>query len=88
MPLTPLQHNCNAGYRHKISEIIASITKIITSHFAIVIEKPAIPRAPNIYAINAKIKNTTANPIRSAIFYSPNLHLTDKLIIRLKVFII
>ena len=43
----------------------------MTSHFAIYIEKPAIPRAPNINAISANIKNVTASPIKSAIFQSP-----------------
>jgi hypothetical protein len=43
----------------------------MTSHFAISIEKPAIPRAPNINAISANIKNVTASPIKSAIFQSP-----------------
>lgn len=32
---------------HRINVIIANITKIITSHLAISIENPAIPRAPN-----------------------------------------
>jgi hypothetical protein len=36
--------------------IIASMTKIIINHFAIFIEKPAIPVAPNKYATNANIK--------------------------------
>jgi hypothetical protein len=51
--------------------------KIITSHLAISIEKPAIPRAPSIYAINAKIKRTTASPIKSAMF-TLQLHLRYK----------
>jgi len=74
--------------RHKNSEIIASIMKIITSHFAIFMDKPAIPLAPKIYATSAKIKNTIASPIKSGIFYSPYGCLTTKFIIRLEVFII
>ena len=49
--------------------IMASMIKIITSHFAIVMEKPAIPLAPNIYATSAKMRNNTANPIKSAIIH-------------------
>ena len=49
----------------------------MTSHFAISIEKPAIPRAPSIYAINANTKSITASPIKSAIFYSPYCNLTN-----------
>ncbi|AKB44186.1 hypothetical protein MSKOL_1901 [Methanosarcina sp. Kolksee] len=52
--------------------MIASMIKIMTSHFAISIDKPATPLAPNIYAINANIKKTTASPIKSAIFHSPS----------------
>jgi len=66
---------------------MASITKIMTSHFAISIEKPAIPRAPSTYATSANIKKTIANPIKSGIFHSPSGCLI-KLIIILKVFII
>jgi hypothetical protein len=51
--------------------MIASMMKIITSHFAISIEKPAIPRAPNTYATSAKIRKTTASPIKSAAFTPP-----------------
>ena len=53
---------------------MASIIKIITSHFAMVIEKPAIPFAPNTNATSAKMRNNTANPIKSAIIhlYSTN----------------
>jgi len=50
------------------AEMIASIIKIIISHFAISIEKPAIPCAPKIYAINASIKKNIARPIKPAIF--------------------
>lgn len=46
------------------------------SHFAISIEKPAIPRAPNIYAINANIRKNTARPIKPGMFHSSRL--TDK----------
>jgi len=49
--------------------IMASITKIITSHFAMVIEKPAIPFAPSTNATSAKMRNNTANPIKSAIIH-------------------
>jgi len=68
--------------------MIASTIKIITSHFAISIDKPATPRAPSIYAINANIRKTTASPIKSGIFHSPSDYLINKSIIILKVFII
>jgi|GEM_PF-3250173 hypothetical protein len=58
--------------RHKKNVRIASIIKIIMSHFAISIEKPATPRAPSTYAINANIRKTTASPIKSGIFHSPS----------------
>lgn len=82
------QRSLCKGCRHKKNEMIASIIKIITSHFAISIEKPATPRAPSIYAINANIRKATASPIKSGIFHSPSEYLANKLIIRLKVFII
>jgi len=44
--------------------IIANMTKIIINHFAISIEKPAIPVAPNTYAMNANIKKNIARPIK------------------------
>ncbi len=47
--------------------IIASTTKIIINHFAISIEKPAIPVAPNTYATNANNKKNTARPIKLGI---------------------
>jgi hypothetical protein len=52
-----------------MKEIMARITKIITSHFATVIENPAIPFAPSTYATTANIRNNTANPIKSAIIH-------------------
>jgi hypothetical protein len=45
---------------------MASMIKIITSHFAMVIENPAIAFAPSTYATSAKMRNNTANPIKSA----------------------
>jgi hypothetical protein len=50
---------------------MASITKIIISHFAISIEKPATPRAPNIYAINASIIKNIARLNKPSIFIPP-----------------
>ena len=44
--------------------------KIIISHLATVMEKPAIPLAPNTKAMNARIMNNTARPIRSGIVTS------------------
>jgi|GEM_PF-5035029 hypothetical protein len=41
------------------------------SHFAISIEKPAIPLAPNMYAMSANIRKNIASPIKPAIFHSP-----------------
>ena len=49
--------------------IMASMIKIITSHFAMVMENPAIPFAPNTNATSAKMRNNTANPIKSAIIH-------------------
>jgi hypothetical protein len=46
--------------------MIASMIKMITSHLAIVIENPAIPFAPSTYATSARMRNNTANPIKSA----------------------
>ena len=57
------------GIRYKKKATMASITKIITSHFAMVIEKPAIPFAPSTNATRAKMRNNTANPIKSAIIH-------------------
>lgn len=56
--------------------MIASITKIIISHFAISIEKPAIPCAPNIYAIKASIKKNIARPIKPVMFLPSKRELT------------
>jgi len=55
------------------NEMRASITKIMMSHFAISIEKPATPLAPSIYAINANTKRATASPIKSTIFNPPGI---------------
>ncbi len=52
--------------------IIASMTKIIINHFAISIEKPAIPVAPNTYAMNANIKKNIARPIKLGIIEPPS----------------
>ena len=52
---------------------MASTTKIIASHFAIFIDKPSIPCAPNIYVTNAKTSKTTASPIKPGTFHSPNI---------------
>jgi hypothetical protein len=49
------------------NEIIANIINIITSHFAISMEKPATPCAPNIYATKAITRNTIAALIKSTI---------------------
>ena len=62
-------HDFVRGLCHlKKNVIIASITKIMTSHFAISIEKPAIPLAPSTNATSANIRKTTASPIKSARF--------------------
>ncbi|MCP1715695.1 hypothetical protein J2T58_001562 [Methanocalculus alkaliphilus] len=53
-------------FRYRKIEIIARMIKMITSHFAMVIENPATPFAPNTYATSAKMRNNTANPIKSA----------------------
>ncbi len=45
-----------------IIEIIKSITKIIASHFAIVIEVPEMNPNPNTAATMAMIRNTIAQP--------------------------
>jgi hypothetical protein len=50
----------------------ARITKIMTSHLAILMLNPAIPLAPRTYATRARTKNTTANQIRPSIV-SPTL---------------
>jgi hypothetical protein len=57
---------------------MASITKIIISHFAISIEKPAIPRAPNMYATNANIRKNIARLIKPAIII-PHYYISLKL---------
>jgi hypothetical protein len=49
------------------NEIIANIINIIISHFAISMEKPATPCAPNIYATKAITRNTIAALIKSTI---------------------
>ena len=46
---------------------MASSSKISTSHLARVIEKPAIPFAPGTNETSAKMRNTIAHPIKSAI---------------------
>jgi len=53
-------------FRYKKNVIIARMIKMITSHFAMVIENPAIPFAPSTYATSAKMRNNIANPIKSA----------------------
>jgi len=50
---------------------MASTKKIIASHFAIFIDKPSIPCAPNIYVTNAKTSKITASPIKPDTFHSP-----------------
>jgi hypothetical protein len=57
------------GILYNMKATIARITKIITSHFAMVIEKPAIPFAPSTNATSAKMRNNIANPIKSAIIH-------------------
>ncbi len=52
---------------------MASTTKIIANHFAIFIDKPSIPCAPNIYVTNAKTSKITASPIKPGTFHSPNI---------------
>ena len=64
-----MSSKCDCYVHHSTNETIASMTKIITSHFAISIEKPAIPRAPNTYAINANTKKVTASPIKPGMFH-------------------
>ena len=44
------------------------MTKIMMSHFAISIEKPATPRAPNMYATSANIRKSIARPIKPGMF--------------------
>jgi len=48
------------GARYNRNVTMAMTTKIITSHFAISMEKPAIPRAPSMNATRARIRKTTA----------------------------
>jgi hypothetical protein len=69
-----VQANPLSVFRHSIAVFLISLkearynrnvtmaitTKIITSHFAISIEKPAIPRAPRMNATRARIRKTTA----------------------------
>jgi hypothetical protein len=50
--------------------MIARMMKIIMSHFAMVMENPAIPFAPSIKATSARMRNKIAKPIKSAIFTS------------------
>ena len=47
-------------FRYNMNVIMATMTKIITSHFAISIVKPAIPRMPRIKNTKASIRKTTA----------------------------
>jgi hypothetical protein len=48
------------GSRYKMNVTMATITKIITSHFAISIVKPAIPFMPKIKKTRARTRKTTA----------------------------
>ena len=57
--------------------ITETTIKIITNHFAIVIDNPAIPLAPNMKATTAKIINNIASPIRSAIFLLPQVNFVN-----------
>jgi hypothetical protein len=50
--------------------MMARMMKIIMSHFAMVIENPAIPFAPSIKATSARMRNKIAKPIKSAMFTS------------------
>jgi hypothetical protein len=56
---------------YNTSRIIASTMKIVTSHFAISIVTPAIPRMPMIKKIRASIRKITASWIELAIVPPP-----------------
>jgi hypothetical protein len=47
-------------FRYRMKVMIATTTKMMTSHFAISIVKPAIPFMPMIKNTRARIRNTTA----------------------------
>jgi hypothetical protein len=48
------------GFRYNMNVTMATMTKIITSHFAISIVKPAIPFMPRIKNTRASTRKTTA----------------------------
>jgi hypothetical protein len=54
------------------SEMIARTMNAMTSHFAMLIERPAIPRCPKIAAMIASTTNVTARP-RIAISHHPRM---------------